>query len=141
LTPEIGGGVSQFATTIFNAAYFAGLDMPEYQAHSLYFSRYPFGREATISTPAPDLKIKNTTDYPFLILTSYNDTSITVSMYSTKNIEVAQVASRSSNRNQCIYVETDRERVYSDGQSKIDTFFALYRPEDGIDCNGNEIPE
>jgi vancomycin resistance protein YoaR len=141
LTPEIGGGVSQFATTIFNAAYFAGLDMPEYQAHSLYFSRYPFGREATISTPAPDLKIKNTTDYPVLIWTSYTGTSITVSMYSTKNVEVAQVASRSSNRNQCIYVETDRERVYSDGQSKIDTFFALYRPEDGIDCNGNEIPE
>lgn len=141
LTPEIGGGVSQFATTIFNAAYFAGLDFAEYQAHSLYFSRYPFGREATISTPAPDLKIKNTTEYPVLIWTSYTETSITVSMYSSKNVEAAQVASRSSQRNQCIYVETDRERVYSDGRTVIDTFFALYRPEDGIDCNGNQIPE
>ncbi len=141
LTPEIGGGVSQFATTIFNAAYFAGLDFREYQAHSLYFSRYPYGREATISSPAPDLKIENTTEYPVLIWTSYTGTSITVSMYSTKNIEANQVASRSSKRNQCTYVETDRERIYSDGHSVIDTFFALYRPEDGIDCNGNEIPE
>lgn len=141
LTPEIGGGVSQFATTIFNAAYFAGLDFREYQAHSLYFSRYPYGREATISTPAPDLKIENNTDYPVLIWTSYTGTSITVSMYSTKNIEVAQVASRSSKRNQCTYVETDRERIYSDGRTVIDTFFALYRPSDGVDCNGNQIPE
>ena len=31
---EVGGGVSQFATTTFNAAYFAGLDITTYQAHS-----------------------------------------------------------------------------------------------------------
>ncbi len=141
LVPEIGGGVSQFATTIFNAAYFAGLDFIQYQAHSLYFSRYPFGREATISNPAPDLVFENTTDYPVLIWTSYTPSSITVSMYSTKNIEVEQVATRTSSRSQCTYVETDRERVYSDGRTVIDTFWALYRPADGIDCNGNAIPE
>lgn len=141
LVPEVGGGVSQFATTIFNAAYFAGLDFVHYQAHSLYFSRYPFGREATISNPAPDLVIENTTDYPVLIWTSYTSNSITVSMYSTKNIEVEQVATRTSRRAQCTYVETDRERVYADGGTEIDTFWALYRPADGVDCNGNTIPE
>lgn len=141
LTPEIGGGVSQFATTIFNAAYFAGLDFLEYQAHSLYFSRYPFGREATISSPAPDLVIENTTDFPVLIWTSYTPNSITVSMYSTKNVEAAQIATRSSKRSQCTYVETDRLRTYEDGRQVVDTFVALYRPADGIDCNGNQIPE
>jgi vancomycin resistance protein YoaR len=141
LVPEVGGGVSQFATTIFNAAYFAGLDFVQYQAHSLYFSRYPYGREATISDPAPDLVIENTTEYPVLIWTSYTGSSITVSMYSTKNIEVEQVATRTSRRAQCTYVETDRERVYADGRTEIDTFWALYRPADGIDCNGNRIPE
>ena len=141
LTPEVGGGVSQFATTIFNAAYFAGLDFIEYQAHSQYFSRYPFGREATISNPAPDLVFENTTEYPILIWTSYTSTSITVSMYSTKNVEAEQVATRTSSRNKCTYVETDRERTYSDGRTVIDTFFALYRPGDGLDCNGNVIPE
>ena len=39
--------VSQFATTLFNAAFFAGLDFGEYQSHSLYIARYPYGREAT----------------------------------------------------------------------------------------------
>lgn len=141
LTPEVGGGVSQFATTIFNTAYFAGLDFLQYQAHSLYFTRYPYGREATISNPAPDLVFENTTDFPVLIWTSYSGTSITVSMYSTKNVEAEQVAVRSSKRNQCTYVETDRLRTYDDGRTITDTFFALYRPADGIDCNGNRIPE
>ena len=58
---EIGGGVSQFATTMFNAAYFAGLDIDESQAHSEYFDRYPRGREATMGFPEPDLRFTNNT--------------------------------------------------------------------------------
>jgi vancomycin resistance protein YoaR len=65
---EVGGGVSQFATTLFNAAYFAGLDILTYQAHSEYFSRYPRGREATMGFPNPDLVIQNNTPYGVLIL-------------------------------------------------------------------------
>ena len=141
LIQEVGGGVSQFATTIFNAAFFAGLDINEYRSHSLYFSRYPYGREATISNPAPDLVMTNTTAYPVLIWTSYTDTSITVSMFSTKNVEVAEIDQRSSSRGACTHVETDRQRTYPDGRVVVDTFIADYRPADGIDCNGNPIPE
>src|SRR5207248_495745 len=49
----VGGGISQFATTTFNAAFFGGLDFGEYQSHSIYISRYPFGREATVSWTHP----------------------------------------------------------------------------------------
>jgi hypothetical protein len=140
LVDEVGGGVSQFATTIFNAAYFAGMDFVEYRSHSLYFSRYPYGREATISSPAPDLVMTNTTDYPILIWTSYTDESITVSMYSTKHIAIAEVDQRSSSRGACTHVETDRQRTYPDGRVVVDTFLADYRPAEGIDCSGNPIP-
>jgi hypothetical protein len=140
LVDEVGGGVSQFATTIFNAAYFAGMDFVEYRSHSLYFSRYPYGREATISSPAPDLVMTNTTDYPILIWTSYTDESITVSMYSTKHIDIAEVDQRSSSRGACTHVETDRQRTYPDGRVVVDTFLADYRPAEGIDCSGNPIP-
>jgi vancomycin resistance protein YoaR len=140
LISEIGGGVSQFATTIFNAAYFAGLDFVEYRSHTIYFSRYPYGREATISSPAPDLVMTNTTSYPLLIWTSYTGQSITVSMYSTKHIEVAELDQRTSRRGACTHVETDRERTYPDGRVVVDTFIADYRPSEGIDCNGNPIP-
>ncbi len=139
LTAEIGGGVSQFATTIFNAAYFAGLDFETYRSHSLYFSRYPFGREATISNPTPDLVLSNTTEYPILIWTSYTDQSITVTMYSTQHIDVLELGQRVSRRARCTHVETDRLRTYPDGSVVIDTFEANYRPAEGIDCNGNRI--
>ena len=77
---EVGGGVSQFSTTLFNAAFFAGLDLMSHQAHSEYFSRYPRGREATLGFPNPDNRIRNNTPYGILIWTSYTDTSITVTM-------------------------------------------------------------
>jgi len=137
---EVGGGVSQFATTIFNAAYFAALDFDLYRSHTIYFSRYPYGREATISMPSPDLVFTNTTDYPILIWTSYTDRSITVSMYSTQHITVEEIDQRVARGRACTYVETDRQRTYPDGEVVVDTIKATYRPAEGIDCNGNRIP-
>ena len=116
------------------------MDFVEYRSHSLYFSRYPYGREATISSPAPDLVMTNTTDYPILIWTSYTDESITVSMYSTKHIEISELDQRTSRRGTCTHVETDRQRTYTDGRVVVDTFLADYRPAEGIDCSGNPIP-
>ncbi|HEX9761546.1 MAG TPA: VanW family protein [Acidimicrobiia bacterium] len=137
---EVGGGVSQFATTIFNAAYFAGLDIDTYQSHSVYFSRYPYGREATISNPAPDLVMTNATDHPVLIWTSYTPNSITVTMYSTRNVEVVELGQRTTRRGLCRHVETDRQRTFSSGRVVIDIFVANYRPGEGLDCSGNPLP-
>lgn len=141
MTDEVGGGVSQFVTTMFNAAYFAGLELNEYQSHSVYFSRYPFGREATLSMPGPDLVITNTTDHPLLIWPTYDATSITVSIYSTKHIEVEEIDQRTTRRGQCTQSAIDRQRTYPDGRVVVDTIVAFYRPADGIDCNGNVIPQ
>jgi hypothetical protein len=139
LTNEVGGGVSQFATTLFNAAYFAGLDFVEYKSHSIYFKRYPFGREATVSSPHPDLVLINTTDYPLLIWTSYDSRNITVTIYSTDHVDVVELGQRVSPQGQCTFVETDRQRTYPDGRVVADTIEATYRPEEGFDCNGLRI--
>ncbi|MGD2061766.1 MAG: VanW family protein [Acidimicrobiia bacterium] len=141
MTDEVGGGVSQFVTTIFNAAFYAGLDLDEYQSHSVYFSRYPFGREATLSVPGPDLVMTNNTSYPVLIWPTYDDTSITVTMYSTKNVAVEELDQRVLRRNQCRQSQIDRQRVFSDGRVVVDTIVANYRPGDGIDCKGRAIPK
>ncbi len=137
---EVGGGVSQFVTTTFNAAYFAGLDFDEYRSHTIYFSRYPYGREATIGIPYPDLILNNTTDYPILIWNSYTGTSITVSLYSTKSVEVQELDQRRSRAGACTHVETDRQRTYPDGSVVVDTIVADYRPGEGLDCSGQTIP-
>ncbi|HET6949056.1 MAG TPA: VanW family protein [Acidimicrobiales bacterium] len=131
---EVGGGVSQFATTTFNAAYFAGLDIPVSQAHSESFSRYPPGREATMGYPAPDLKITNNTPYGVLIWTSYTDTSLTVTMYSTPYATADQTAISESMSGACRVVQTTRTRTYPDGRTVNDTFKATYRPGEGQPC-------
>ncbi|MBM4374111.1 MAG: VanW family protein [Deltaproteobacteria bacterium] len=77
----IGGGISQFATTLFNAAFYGGYDILERKPHSFYIPRYPMGHEATLSYPKPDLVIKNDTSAGMLIRCLYTKTSITVKLY------------------------------------------------------------
>jgi vancomycin resistance protein YoaR len=131
---DIGGGVSQFATTTFNAAFFAGLDIPEYQMHSEYISRYPYGREATISWDKPDLKIKNQTPYGVLIWTSYTDTSLTVTLYSTEWVRGDQTNQTKTPQGPCTAVTTERTRTYVDGHTDTDTFHGAYQSGDGVKC-------
>jgi vancomycin resistance protein YoaR len=83
-TEDIGGGVSQFATTFFNAAFFGGYEIVAHKPHTYYISRYPQGREATVSFPQPDLIIRNNATTGILVRTSYTDSSITVSFFGDK---------------------------------------------------------
>lgn len=85
---EVGGGVSQFATTFFNAAFFGGYEILEHKPHSYYISRYPVGRESTINYPNVDVKIRNDSPYGILVDTSYTGTSITVTFWGRKWVEV-----------------------------------------------------
>jgi hypothetical protein len=138
---EVGGGVSQFATTTFNAAYFAGLDIVEYQSHSEWFQRYPRGREATMGYPNPDLKIHNNTPYGIMIRTSYTDTSVTVTLWSTPYITAEQTGiSESPSGVGCTTVTTTRTRTWlDDHHTDTDTFRATYRNVSDVDCQGRPI--
>ncbi|MEM9696384.1 MAG: VanW family protein, partial [Myxococcota bacterium] len=77
----IGGGISQFATTFFNAAFMGGYEIVERQPHSYYFPRYPKGHEATLSFPKPDVIIRNDTAFGLLIKTVYSGRFIQVRLY------------------------------------------------------------
>jgi vancomycin resistance protein YoaR len=76
-----GGGISQFATTFFNAVFHGGYDILERQPHTYYFARYPMGHEATLSYPKPDLVFRNDTDAGVLIRCEYGDTFIRVKIF------------------------------------------------------------
>jgi len=135
---SVGGGISQYATTLFNAAFFAGLDFGEYQSHSIYIDRYPFGREATVSFPAPDLQIVNTTPYGVLLWPTTTADSITVRLYSTRWVDSAQTGqTQRTEGTSCTRVTTERTRTWlDDDRTEVDTVTARYRPE-GINCNGS----
>ena len=131
---EIGGGVSQFATTMFNAAFFAGLPINTYQMHSEYFSRYPYGREATMGHPAPDLAWTNDTPYGILVWTSYTDTSITVTLYSTQYAYGEQTGQSEGRSGNCTTVSTTRTVHYPDGTTRQSTYNARYRDAGETSC-------
>lgn len=131
---EVGGGVSQFATTLFNAAFFAGLPFEEYQAHSEYFSRYPRGREATMGWENPDLAFTNDTPHGIMIWTSYTDTSITVTLYSTQYAYGEQVGQSEGRSGNCDTVTTTRKITYPDGRTATDTVGARYRTGGATSC-------
>ncbi len=77
---DVGGGVSQVATTVFNAAWEAGLPIPERNPHALYIDRYPLGRDATVNFPDQDLKFANDTDGWLLVRGGYDESGISISI-------------------------------------------------------------
>ena len=83
LQTGLGGGVCQVSTTVFNAAYEAGLKITSRTNHALYISHYPLGRDATVNYPDTDLRFVNDTDHWLLLRTFVGSSSLTVTLYGT----------------------------------------------------------
>jgi vancomycin resistance protein YoaR len=83
LVDALGGGICQVSTTVFNAAFEAGLDILERTNHALYISHYPLGRDATVSWPSPDLKFRNDTRHWLLMRTFSSTSTLLVALYGT----------------------------------------------------------
>jgi vancomycin resistance protein YoaR len=77
----LGGGICQVSTTVFNAAYEAGVRITQRTNHALYISHYPLGRDATVNYPDLDLKFVNDTGRWMLLRTFVGSSSLTVGLY------------------------------------------------------------
>ena len=83
VTTGLGGGVCQVSTTVFNAAFEAGLPIVSRTNHALYISHYPQGRDATVDYPDVDLKFANDTGHWLLLRTAVGSYALTVTLYGT----------------------------------------------------------
>jgi vancomycin resistance protein YoaR len=83
LEDQLGGGICQVATTLFNAALYAGLDIVERKNHSLYISHYPKGRDATVSSDGPNLRFRNDTAHYILVRGASDGIKTTFVIYGT----------------------------------------------------------
>ena len=149
----LGGGLSAATTTVWSAAFYAGLEPVEVQAHSIYISRYVPGLEATIAWDGFDMKFRNNTPYGVFITAESNETSMTVRMYSTKmyttiDAEVGERYGITPNRK--IYNESaqcsaqtggpgftiDVDRVFYEGDVEVErqTFTTTYRAAPQVVC-------
>ncbi|MGW4063810.1 VanW family protein [Amycolatopsis sp. NPDC004747] len=100
---EVGGGISQFATTLYNASYFAGLKDAGHKEHSYYISRYPAAREATVfqnpnGSSVIDLKFTNDSPTGIAIQTIWTSSSITVKLWGTKRYTVESIPGAQTNQ-------------------------------------------
>lgn len=84
--PEFGGGICQVSTTVFRTALAAGLEITERRNHAYPVQYYkPYGMDATIYIPRPDLKFKNNTPGSILMLPTIVGTTLTFTFYGTQD--------------------------------------------------------
>ena len=152
-TEGVGGGLSQMATTVYNAAYFAGFDILEHREHSVYFTRYPAGREATIYTGQINMVFKNDTPYAAIMSAYVEDSRLYVDIWSTTYYRVETSASPRSNVRypgttvvagpDCVpskagqpgFTITNYRKVYvEDTLVKDEQDRWTYRPDNAIEC-------
>ncbi|MGB7819983.1 MAG: VanW family protein [Ornithinibacter sp.] len=151
-TNNVGGGISQVSTTIFNAAFFSGMQLDAWTPHFYYISRYPEGREATISWPDLHNKFTNVTDGGVLIEIVTTDTSMTVNFYGTKMYDVEATKSKRYNIKAPTKIIDDAEGcvdqspvegfsvdvgriLKQDGKVvKTEKYTTNYDPEDDVTC-------
>ena len=111
---NIGGGVSQFGTTLYNAAFFGCYQDVAHTPHSLYFPRYPEGREATLGFPGPDVVFGNNSEAPVIVKTHYTSGSITVKLFG--NNGGMKCASKTSER---FAITEPEEELVADEEGRL----------------------
>jgi vancomycin resistance protein YoaR len=84
--PEFGGGICQVSTTVFRAALQSGLKITERKNHAYAVQYYkPYGLDATIYIPKPDLQFKNNTPGAILLVPQIDGMRLTFSMFGTSD--------------------------------------------------------
>ncbi len=128
LEDSVGGGVSQFSTTMYNAAYFAGLRIDAHTPHSIFISRYPAGRESTLNFGSIDLLWTNDTKVPVFVRTSSDETSVTVSLYGSNGGRRVRAVSgvRKAVSGGDFSVAVTRVTRYAGGRVKREPFTSTY---------------
>lgn len=150
---DFGGGVSQVSTTLFNAAFFAGFELNEHQAHSRYISRYPEGRETTLDYTSIDLKFTNNQKTPVVLDMYLSGGKVYAKVYGVKYYDVeADSSGRYAFTSPATVTEsgpsctpqspregwsikiTRTMKEIATGRETKDSFVTTYRPVNKVEC-------
>ncbi|PAV28822.1 hypothetical protein CIL05_14440 [Virgibacillus profundi] len=87
LAEDIGGGICQVSSTLFNAVDLKGIQIIERYEHSKRVPYVPPGRDATVSWWGPDFVFKNIYNQPVLVRAKSDHGKMLVSIYSSEDVE------------------------------------------------------
>lgn len=89
---EMGGGICQTTSTLYNVVLMANLEIVERHAHGLPVGYVQPSRDATVYSPYLDFKFKNIRSNPIKIVTSYSSAgNLNISIYGLKEEKEYQV--------------------------------------------------
>ena len=128
LRQGVGGGICQYATTLFNAVFFAGLPVVEREAHSLYISHYPIGSDATVAWGAIDFRFRNDTARSIMIRSWIDGGALTVALVGKTGRQVTSTTSDFYDVRKPAHGKSDPRVVYD-----TDLGPGVIRWEQGID--------
>lgn len=134
LISVVGGGVSQLATTFMNAAWFSGVELITHRPHSQYFTRYPPGREATITWNTLDTVVRNDSPLPMTVRASSTPTSVTISFVGTpwgRTTSSWTDGPSNPRSGQAFTVRYGRTVTFPDGSSRSSSYSHTYQSPGG----------
>lgn len=152
LVEGIGGGLSQVSTTLLNTAWFSGVELNDFTPHSYYISRYPVGREATISVGQIDNVWTNDTSSPIVIQTFidgdaivmrfWGDRQYTVETRTGPRRNITQPDTTTDDSPDCLTqsavegftITVSRDLIKSGDVVRTDEYTTTYEPSPGVTC-------
>ncbi len=151
VSEDIGGGVCQVSTTLWNAAMKADCEIVERHEHSRPVSYVHYGKDATVSWGSQDMKFRNTSDNPLYIVAYLNESKrVVVEIYGElfpdgKYIEIAyrvtqRIPAPAAVRVYNPALARGEEVVVSEERKGIKaTAYRVYKDKDGNELNKVEL--
>ena len=96
VSTEVGGGICQVSSTLYNAALLCNLEIVDRTNHSFEPSYVPAGQDATVSWRSPDFKFKNNREYPIKLVATAGSGRVTFTIYGVKSDNDYEVKIQSS---------------------------------------------
>lgn len=96
VSSEVGGGICQVSSTLYNAALLSNLEIVTRTNHSFEPSYVPAGQDATVSWRSPDFQFKNNREYPIRLVATAGSGRITFTIYGVKSPDDYEVKIQSS---------------------------------------------
>jgi vancomycin resistance protein YoaR len=116
---DVGGGICQVSTTLYNAALFANLKIVKRQNHSMPVPYVPVGRDATVDYGNIDLVIENSFDHPIAISPEYKPGRITFRILGTKNDQLSVKVVTDEHKSWDTGLQTVVDKNLRPGQKKV----------------------
>jgi len=144
---DIGGGICQVSTTLYNAALLADLQIVHRNNHSLPSAYVALGRDATVDYGSLDLVIANPTDKPIAISSTYENGRIAFRVLGQKDpsikIKIETAHEQSWDRGVTLVVDKTLKpgarKVIEKGSRghSIDTYRIVYK--DGVEIKRERL--